>query len=199
MGKKDPRVDAYIEKSADFAKPILRHLRKVVHAACPAVEETMKWSAPHFDYKGIMCGMSAFKQHCAFGFWKGELVFDGRPAQRDAMGHFGRITSIGDLPSEKTLAGYVKKAMKLNDERVPAPHIAKRGRRPALEPPEELLAALKKNKKAQSIFTSLSPSHAREYIEWITEAKTGATREKRLATAVEWMAEGKPHNWKYAR
>ena len=125
MGKTDPRVDQYIAKSADFAKPILMHLRKVVHAACPDVEETMKWSAPHFDYKGMMCGMSAFKSHCAFGFWKSSLVLDG-PGSRDAMGQFGRITSVRDLPSDRVLTGYIKKAAKLNDAgvkvaRKPAP------------------------------------------------------------------------------
>lgn len=198
MGKKDPRVDEYIEKSADFAKPILKHLRKVVHAACPGVEETMKWSFPHFDYRGMMCSMASFKEHCAFGFWKGELVFEGK-AQRDAMGHFGRITSLGDLPPEKTLAGYVKKAMKLNDEGVKAPHMVDRRARAALEAPDDLLGALKKNKRALATFEGFSPSHKREYVEWITDARSDETRERRLATAVEWMAEGKPRNWKYVR
>lgn len=196
MGKNDPRVDEYIAKSADFAKPILKQIRKVVHAACPSVEEKMKWGAPHFDYRGMMCGMSSFKEHCGFGFWKGELIFDGK-APRDAMGHFGRITSLDDLPSEKTLAGYVKKAMKLNDEGVKAPHMVNRRSREALDAPDDLLSALKKNKKALTTFEGFSPSHKREYVEWITEAKTDATREKRLATAVEWMAEGKARNWKY--
>ncbi len=117
MGQTDPRIDKYIARAADFAKPILTHLRKVVHAACPDVEETMKWSAPHFDYKGMMCGMAAFKSHCAFGFWKGSLVLDG-PRSDDAAGHFGRITSLSDLPSDRVIAGYVKKAAKLNDEGV---------------------------------------------------------------------------------
>jgi uncharacterized protein YdeI (YjbR/CyaY-like superfamily) len=198
MGTKDPRVDEYIDKAAVFAKPILKHLRKVVHAACPEVQETMKWGAPHFDYLGMMCGMASFKGHVTFGFWKGELIFEGK-AQRDAMGHFGRITSIDDLPSEKTLAGYISKAMKLNEQGVKAPHMVNRRARPALEPPDYLLKALKKHRKALTAFESFSPSHRREYVEWITEAKTDATRNKRLATAIEWMAEGKPRNWKYVR
>jgi uncharacterized protein YdeI (YjbR/CyaY-like superfamily) len=198
MGKKDPRVDAYIERSAEFARPILKHIRKVVHAACPSVEETIKWGAPHFEYQGMMCGMSSFKEHCAFGFWKGELVLDGN-ATRDAMGHFGRITSVKDLPSEKTIAGYVKKAMKLNDEGVKAPHMENRRARQPLATPADLRSALEKNNQAQTAFESFSPSHRREYVEWITEAKTGATRARRLTTAVAWMAEGKPRNWKYTR
>jgi uncharacterized protein YdeI (YjbR/CyaY-like superfamily) len=187
MGKTDPRVDQYIAKSADFAKPILMHLRKVVHAACPDVEETMKWSFPHFDYKGMMCAMSAFKSHCAFGFWKGSLVLDG-PASPDAMGHFGRITAVRDLPSNRVLTGYIKKAAKLNDDGI---KVAKKPAQPKspLRVPADFAAA----------FDAFSPSHRRDYVEWITEAKTDATRQKRIATAVEWLAEGKSRNWKYER
>lgn len=198
MGKKDPRIDAYIETSAEFARPVLRHLRKVVHAACPRVEETIKWGMPHFEYKGLLCNMAAFKAHCVFGFWKGALVFGGE-ARRDAMGHFGRITSVKELPPAKTIAAYVRQAMKLNDEGVKAPHVEHRRRRPPLPTPADLRGALEKNPQALAAFESLSPSHRREYVEWITEAKTDATRARRVMTAVEWMAEGKPRNWKYAR
>jgi uncharacterized protein YdeI (YjbR/CyaY-like superfamily) len=195
MGKTDPRVDQYIAKSADFAKPILTHLRKVVHAACPDVEETMKWSAPHFDYKGMMCGMSAFKSHCAFGFWKSSLVLDA-PGLRDAMGHFGRITSVRDLPSDRVLTGYVKKAAKLNDAGVKVARKPAQPKKP-LNVPADFAGALKKTPAARKAFDAFSPSHRREYVEWITEAKTDATRQKRMATAVEWLAEGKSRNWKY--
>jgi uncharacterized protein YdeI (YjbR/CyaY-like superfamily) len=198
MGKKDPRVDAYIEKSADFAKPILKHLRKVVHAACPEVEETMKWSFPHFDYKGeMMCSMASFKAHCAFGFWKGSLVL-GDKVTDGAMGHLGRITSIEDLPPEKTLTAYVKKAAKLNDEGVKVARAPRRAR-PEIEMPEDLVKALKKNKKALTTFEAFPPSHRREYVEWIAEAKGEDTRKRRVETALEWITEGKPRNWKYAR
>lgn len=196
MGKRDPRVDAYIEKSATFARPILRHLREIVHAACPAAEETMKWSFPHFDYKGMLCSMAAFSGHCAFGFWKGSLVL-GDKAQRNAMGHLGRITSLDDLPSDATLKAYVKKAARLNDEGVKAPRVV-RPRAPLRTPPE-FLAAVKRNRKAHAAFVALSPSHKREYVEWIVEAKGEATRKRRMETAIAWMAEGKPRNWKYAR
>ena len=197
MGKKDPRVDAYIEKSADFAQPILKHLRKVVHAGCPGVEETIKWSVPHFDYNGdMMCSMAAFKAHCAFGFRNPNLVL-GEKASEGAMGHLGRITSLKDLPPEKTLVSSVKKAAKLNDEGVKE----KWDRRPrgAFDIPDDLTKALKKNKKAQTTFEAFPPSHKREYVEWIVEAKGEDTRKRRLETAVEWIAEGKPRNWKYTR
>lgn len=197
MGQKDPRIDAYIEKSADFARPILKHLRKVVHAACPEVEETMKWSFPHFDYKGeMMCSMASFKGHCAFGFWKASLVL-GDKATDGAMGHLGRITSLDDLPPERTLASYVKKAAKLNDQGVKVARAPRRAR-PDVALPGDLARALKK-KKALTTFEAFPPSHRREYVEWIVEAKGEDTRKRRLESAVQWIAEGKPRNWKYTR
>jgi uncharacterized protein YdeI (YjbR/CyaY-like superfamily) len=197
MGKKDPRVDAYIEEAEVFARPILRHLRTLVHAACPDVEETMKWSFPHFDYRGIMCSMASFKAHCAFGFWKAALVL-GDKAADGAMGHLGRITSIDDLPSEKVLTGYVKTAARLNEEGVRVERTARR-RKPPVEAPADLLRALEKNKKARAAFEAFPPSHKRDYVEWIVEAKGEDTRRRRLETAVAWMASGKPRNWKYMR
>ena len=203
MGKKDPRVDEYIAKSAEFARPILKHLRKVVHAGCPGVEETLKWSMPAFMYKGMFCGMAAFKQHCTFGFWKESLLRDKlREVNKtgdDAMGQFGRITSVKDLPSEKALLAMVKAAAALNDAGVKV----QRKNRPAgpreLEIPADLSTALKKNKKAQAAFEGFSYSHRKEYIEWITEAKGEETRKRRLDTTLEWLTEGKSRNWKYER
>ena len=195
MGKKDPRVDAYIEKSADFAKPILKHLRKVVHAAVPDVEETTKWRVPHFDYNGeMMCSMAAFKTHCAFGFWKGSLVL-GDKAKRDAAGHLGRLASMEDLPSDKTLTGYIKQAAKLNEKGVKVARVMRA--KSELAVPGDFMAALRKNKKALVTFETFSPSHKREYVEWIIEAKADATRERRMAAALEWLAAGKARNWKY--
>ena len=199
MGTRDPRIDAYIAKSEPFAQPILTYLRAVVHEACPSVQETIKWSAPHFDYHGMMCGMAAFKAHCAFGFWKASLVLgDKNGKAEEAMGHFGRITSVGDLPPKKTLIRYIEKAMALNEQGVQAKRPAKRPKKP-LATPAYFLAALKKNKKALATYEAFTPSHKREYVEWITEAKSEATRERRLADAVAWMAEGKPRNWKYMK
>jgi len=198
MARTDPRIDAYIAKSAAFAKPILKHLRKVVHAGCPQVEETMKWSMPHFDYKGVMCGMAAFKEHCAFGFWKSELIFDrDTKAEKSGMGSFGCIKSLADLPNEKTLIGYVKKAAALNAAGIKAPGRTQPKKRAPIPVPDYFAAALKKNAKAHQTFESFPPSHRREYLEWITEAKREETRNERLAKTIKWLAEGKARNWKY--
>jgi uncharacterized protein YdeI (YjbR/CyaY-like superfamily) len=198
MGSRDARIDAYIARSAGFARPILSHLREVVHRACPGVEEDMKWSAPHFMYRGMLCGMSAFKAHCAFGFWKGSLILEGGgPKAEEAMGQFGRITALSDLPSERVMAGYIRKAMKLNEDGVKAPGRAERKPKPEATVPRDLAAALRKSARARATFEGFSPSKRREYIEWITEARTDPTRERRLATAIEWMAEGKSRHWKY--
>lgn len=201
MAKKDPRVDAYIAKSAPFARPILKHLRKVVHAGCPDVVETIKWGSPHFDHKGSLAGMAAFKEHVTFGFWKSALLMNGKTSlgksEEKAMGQFGRVASIRDLPAERTLVALVKKAAQLNEDGIKVARV--RTPKPALPTPADLLAALRRNKRARDAFEAFSPSQKREYVEWITEAKTDATRERRLKTAVEWMAEGKIRNWKYAR
>jgi uncharacterized protein YdeI (YjbR/CyaY-like superfamily) len=197
MGKRDPRVDAYIRKAAPFAQPILDEFREIVHRACPEVEEAMKWSFPHFLYKGMLCSMASFKQHAAFGFWKGSLVTGG-PPQEDAMGHFGRVTTRSDLPSKAVLAGFVKKAAKLNDEGIKVVRAPKRPAKP-VKAPADLTAALGTHKQARAGFDALSPSQQREYIEWLTEAKTDDTRRRRLAQAIAWMAEGKSRNWKYER
>ncbi|MES2163108.1 MAG: YdeI/OmpD-associated family protein [Pseudomonadota bacterium] len=194
----DPRVDAYIAKSAEFAQPILKHLRAVVHEACPDVEETMKWSFPHFMYKGMMCGMSAFKAHCALGFWKGELLMADE-ANREAMGQFGRIETVKDLPSKKVLTGYIKKAMKLNDDGIAAPARAKPAEPRPLFVPDDFAEALRAVPAALRHFEAFSPSKKRDYAEWIAEAKTEATRSRRREQAVEWIAEGKARNWKYEK
>jgi uncharacterized protein YdeI (YjbR/CyaY-like superfamily) len=197
MGTTNPRVDAYIAKSADFAKPILMRIREIVHEACPEVEENIKWGVPAFDYKGMMCGMAAFKQHCTFGFWKGSLIFPDK-RDMDGMGQFGRLTKVSDLPSKRELTGYIRKAMKLNEEGIKVER-EKKPKKPDIPMPADLRAALRKNKKAHDAFEAFSPSHRREYLEWITEAKTEATRERRLNTALEWIADGKSRNWKYQR
>jgi hypothetical protein len=194
----DPRIDAYIAASPEFAQPILTHLREAIHASCPEVEETMKWSRPHFEYHGLLCGMSAFKAHCGFGFWKGALMFPGMD-EREAMGHFGRITSVKDLPSKKDLAAYIKKAMKLNEEGVAAPARARPAAPRPLNVPDYFLAALKANEAGLEKFNASSTSFKREYVDWLEEAKTEATRERRMAQAVEWIGEGKGRNWKYEK
>lgn len=202
MAKKDPRVDAYIKKAQPFAQPILSHLRKVVHAAVPGVEETMKWSAPAFDYKGPFCSFAAFKQHAVFGFWKAQLLKDELPGSLSTSNpgnQFGKLTSVRDLPSVKDLTRLLKKAAKLNDDGVKAPAMRRAGPRPALKAPKDLLDVLGRNKKAMATFENFPPGQRREYIAWVLEAKQAATREARINTAVEWMAEGKIRNWKYAK
>lgn len=196
MAKTDPRIDAYIEKSQPFARPILTYIRKAVHAGCPTVEETMKWSAPHFDYKGVMCGMAAFKEHCAFGFWKASLLGVTGQKSREAVGQFGCVKTIKDLPPTKELVALVKAAASLNEQGVKAPR-AKRASKLPLSVPPALASALKKNATAAAAFKALPPSHRREYLEWIVEAKQEATRERRIAKALLWLSDGKSLNWKY--
>ncbi len=199
MGTKDPRVDAYIAKSADFARPVLEHLRALVHQACPEVEEKMKWSFPHFDYKGMMCNMAAFKNHCSFGFWKASLMKDAKKfadAGDMGMGTFGRITSIKDLPSRNVMLRYIKEAAKLNDEGVKIPRAKPASKGPVRVPPD-LAGALRKNRKAHEVFAALSPSHKHEYIGYISEAKRAETRERRIGRTIEYLGKGKTLNYKY--
>jgi uncharacterized protein YdeI (YjbR/CyaY-like superfamily) len=198
MGTRNAKVDAYIEKSAAFAQPILNHLRAVVHEACPDCVEEMKWSFPHFTYKGMLASMASFKQHCAFGYWKGSLVVDDGVRSAAAMGQLGRITSLADLPSKATLIRWTKKAAALNDSGVKVKREPKAPKKP-LRMPADLSAALRHNKKAAVVFAAFSPSKRRDYIEWIGGAKAGDTRTKRLATAISWIVEGKSRNWKYEK
>lgn len=198
MGTKDPRVDAYIAKSADFAQPILHRLRAIVHEVCPEVEEQMKWSFPNFLYKGMFANMAAFKEHCSFGFWKSSLVLDAADSKSaDGMGQFGRLTSLKHLPPKRVLVAYIRKAMQLNEDGVKAARKKPAAEKKELEVPEYLASALRKNKPARTHFEGFSYSKKKDYIDWLTEAKTEATRTKRLATALEWMADGKSRNWKY--
>ncbi len=194
------KVDDYIAKSAPFAQPILEHLREIVYKACPHAEEAIKWGMPIFETYGInLCSMAAFKQHCAFGFWKVSLLEDkqGILQGENSMGSLGRITSLKELPSEKILISYLREADALNRDNIKVPKAAREKKE--LVTPKELAAALKKNKAATKVFDAFSYSCKKEYIEWIDEAKTEATKLKRVATAVEWIAEGKDRNWKYKK
>jgi uncharacterized protein YdeI (YjbR/CyaY-like superfamily) len=205
MSSRNPLIDAYIGKSAEFAKPILEHLRDLVHKACPDVEERIKWGFPHFDYKGMFCHMAAFKQHCVFGFWKESLMKDPHgivsARKNDAMGSLGRVTSLSDLPSDKQLIAYIKDAMDLNDRGIPLPTIKKDTPvfKKKLEIPDYIHRALIRNRKTREIFEDFSYSNKKDYVEWITEAKTEKTRKKRISTMLEWVAEGKPRNWRYMK
>ena len=195
--KTDPRVDAFIAKQADFARPILEYLRDTVHAACPDCEETLKWSMPSFIYKGsILAGMAAFKAHATFGFWQAKLVVGQTGREREAMGSFGRLTRVEDLPDEATMAALIRKAMTLVDTGEKTPRPVKHPK-PALETPPDLLEALAANEAARATFDDFPPSARRDYLDWLADAKRPETRAKRLAQAVEWMAEGKRRHWKY--
>lgn len=202
MGKKDARVDAYIAKSPDFARPILTYLRDVVHQGCPALVETMKWSTPTFEHHGILCSMAAFKEHCVFGFWKAPLLMlDGKPLVKkmeSGAGQFGKLTTVTDLPAKSKLLKLVKNAATLNEAGVTIERAPRAAARP-VQIPADLTRALHKNAKARAVFAAFPASHKREYVDWIVEAKTAETRQRRLDTALEWINAGKPRNWKYMR
>lgn len=207
MPRNDPRVTAYIAKQAPFARPILKYLRAVVHEGCPEVTETLKWGMPSFEYHGILCGMAAFKAHATFGFWKGKEIIGDAGSTVDAMGQFGRITSVKELPARARLIGWVKQAALLNEAKLHAPKTSKsaarpkvaRPARPALRAPADLSKAIEKSARARAVWDGFPPSSKRDYAEWIREAKQEATRVRRIATAVAWIAEGKRRNWKYER
>ena len=195
MPDADPRVDAYIRASRPFAQPILRHLRALVHQACPDVSETIKWNFPHFVRGGVICSMAAFKEHCAFTLWNASEIL-GDAARDGAMGQFGRITGLSDLPDDEILGEYVRKAAALRMADTPRKR-APRRTRPEIPAPPEFLEALRASPAALAAWEGFAPGHRREYLEWITEAKREATRDRRIAQAVVWLAEGKPRNWKY--
>ncbi len=204
MKNLDERIDSYISESAVFAQPILVHLRKLIHESCPEVSETLKWGFPHFEYKGeILCSMASFKRHCSFGFWRASIMKDPhnllQTVGKTAMGHLGQIADISDLPTDEILKEYVKEAALLNEQGIKVPAKPKAAEKKEKPIPDYIVTALSGSQSAMQTFQSFSLSQKKEYIEWITEAKTEATREKRLATAVEWMAEGKIRNWKYVK
>lgn len=199
---RNPQVDAYVEKSADFARPILEKIREAFHAGCPGIEEKIKWGVPSFEWQGMLGGMAAFKQHVGFGFWKSRLMPEfertfGRPGRASAMG--ARVESVKDLPTKKVLVSFVQEAKRLNEESVQAPKRSKAKETAGDKTPADLKAVLAKNTKAKAFFATLAPSAKRDYVLWLTEAKRPETRAKRLATTLEWLAEGKRRNWKYER
>jgi hypothetical protein len=202
----EPRVDVYIAKAKPFAQPILNHLRELVHKACPGVVETIKWSRPFFEYKGAILGnMSAFKEHCSFGFWGeeiGAVLRDAKVLQPDAMGSLGRITRLEDLPPNRQMLALLRQATGFIDSGqytspIAARHKVVKATAPAPEAPPEFTKALKANKKASAVFAAFSPSCKKEYVEWIADATRPEPRDKRITTAIEWIGEGKQRNWKY--
>lgn len=202
MGSTDKRIDAYIARSAAFARPVLAHLRRLVHRGCPGAVETIKWGFPHFEHHGILCSMASFRRHCAFGFWKGKLLDDPTGALAsagEAMGQLGKITSKRDLPPDAVLVGLIRQAARLNEHGVNAPRAPRTKSAGVPRVPASFRAALRRNPAASGTFDKLSPSHRKEYIEWVSEAKLPETKEKRTATAISWLALGRTRNWKYER
>lgn len=198
MATTDPRIDAYIQKSAAFARPILEHLRAVIHEACPEIEETMKWSAPHFMHRGrILAGLGAFKQHAAMGVPMLTAADSQADKTDQAMGQYGRITALSDLPARRVLIDQLKRAAKAIDAGEKRPTTKTGTPKPDVEAPDDLVKALAGNAAAKKHFAAFPPSQRREYIEWIVEAKRPETRERRVAQTLAWVAEGKPRNWKY--
>lgn len=195
---------AYIQEAAPFAQPILLYLQEMVMKVCPEAEVKMKWSFPCFLYKGkMLCSMAAFKQHCSFGFWLTEQLKDPKGYllpnnDTTAMGNLGRITTVADIPEEAVMIDFIQQAMVLIDNGATLTRKKNTATRP-LVVPEELEIALQSSAKALTTFLGFSTSHKREYAEWIMEAKTAATKEKRVAQAIEMMEDGKSRNWKYAK
>jgi uncharacterized protein YdeI (YjbR/CyaY-like superfamily) len=193
-------IDAYIDRAGEFSRPILKKVRKLYHQACPLIEETIRWGVPTFAYKGLVGRMAAFKNHVSLGFWKARLLTDPQKllASHGTTMSAIKLTRLADLPPDKVLVAYIREAVTLNEQGIKAP-APKRAPKPPPTVPDYILDALNKNKRALATFEAFSPSHKREYVEWITEAKQEATRAQRLAQAIEWMAEGKPRNWKYMK
>ncbi len=199
----NPKVDEYIAKSSDFAKPILEHIRQIVHENVPNVEEKIKWGMPFFDYKGeMLCHIAAFKQHCVIGFWKAALMSDPSLLENakgeTSMGHLGKINSLADLPTDSKLIEYLKEAMVLNDKglKIVKPKPEKLVELPL---PDDFKEKLVENPLAIEYFENRSASFRKEYIVWITDSKTEATRQTRIEQAVEWISEGKSRLWKYEK
>lgn len=201
---RDPRVDAYLEKAQPFARPILKKLRALVHKACPGITETIKWGMPAFEYKGPVFGMAAFKHHCAGAFWKTKLLHDPDNYLRknknkggEAMGNLGCIKSVKDLPPDKVMIDFIKQHINLNEAGIKVQKV--KSAKKEIPIPEDFAKALNKNKKAKAVFEKFPPSHKREYLEWIMQAKREETKAHRLKTAMAWIAAGKGRNWKYER
>ena len=203
MSKFNPQFDEYIEKSADFAKPIMEYLRQIIHETCPEVEEIIKWGNPHFDYKGdMMCILAGYKNHCSFSLYKAELMSDTKIIESvkagQKMGYMDKLKSLSDLPARETLVAYIKEAMVLNENGVKK--VKPVSEKPkVIEVPDYFSEKLATNPLAKEIFESKSSSFRKDYLVWITDAKTEATRQKRIEQSMEWIAEGKGRFWQYEK
>jgi len=203
MSKFNPQFDEYIKKSADFAKPIMEYLRQIIHETCPEVEEIIKWGNPHFDYKDdMMCILAGYKNHCSFSLYKAELMSDTKIIESvkagQKMGYMDKLKSLSDLPAKETLVAYIKEAMVLNENGVKkAKPVSEKPK--VIEVPDYFSEKLATNPLAKEVFESKSPSFRKDYLVWITDAKTEATRQKRMEQSLEWIAEGKGRFWQYEK
>ncbi len=199
MKNTNSKVDDYIKNAQPFARPILKHIRELMHKGCPELTETIKWGMPHFEYHGVIASMAAFKEHAVFGFWKQDLIPGMKQyiKEKEAMGSWGRITTLQGIPPDKDIIEFVHVAANLNERGIKSP---KRAPKPVkFDMPSDFMRAIKANKKAFETYEAFSPSNKRDYAEWINDAKTDETRESRMKTAIEWMSEGKPRMWKYMK
>lgn len=199
MKNTNPKVDEYIKNAAPFAQPILKHVRELMHKGCPDLTETIKWGMPHFEYHGVIASMAAFKEHAVFGFWKQDLIPGMKQyiKEKEAMGSWGRITSLEGIPPDNDIIEFVKVAAKLNEEGIKSPRKAPKP--VVVNMPDDFMNEIKKNKKALETYENFSPSNKRDYADWINTAKSEETRNERMKTAIEWMSEGKPRMWKYMK
>jgi len=199
MKHTNPLVDEYISNAQPFARPILKHIRELMHKGCPELTETMKWGMPHFEYHGVIGSMAGFKEHAVFGFWKQDLIPGMKQyiKEKEAMGSWGRITSLEGIPPDKDIIEFVRVAAELNEKGIKSP---KRAPKPVVvNMPEDFMSSIRANKKAFETYDNFSPSNKRDYADWINDAKSDETRQQRIETAIEWMKEGKPRMWKYMK
>jgi uncharacterized protein YdeI (YjbR/CyaY-like superfamily) len=160
------------------------------------VEETLKWSMPAYTLGGkIVLITASFKAHMALNFWRGQEL-RGEFAKAEAMGQFGKIASMEDLPPDAELDRLIREAAELAAT-APAPRKVKHEPKPPAELHPEFAAALDANPKAKAVLDAFPPSAQRDYLDWIAEAKQDVTRAKRIATAIEWLSAGKRRHWKY--
>lgn len=198
MSNHNKKVDEYIFKMADFAKPILTHLRQIIFETCPDVEEDIKWGIPHYGYKGDhLVMMAGFKQHCSFSLYKAELMKDKMIQESvkagKKFGYMDKVKDLSELPNKKVLTAYIKEAMELNSSGISKPKVVKE--KVEVVAPKEFIEALEQDKIAFSVYESKSPSFRKNYIIWIADVKTDETRQKRITQSLEWIREGKDRFW----
>jgi hypothetical protein len=201
------QVTAYAAAMPAYAQPIFAHLRALIHTTCPDTDEAIKWSIPHFERDGdYLCIFAASPGHASFTFYKQQLMSD--PRLRDNLNlpaikrFMGRLTSLSDLPDDATLAAMLQEAADLNARGVRLPDRAPKTP-PVIDMPSAVATAvataLAANPAAQAVWDAKSAAWRKDYLVWITAAKTDPTRDARIAEALDWIADGKARFWKYQK